>query len=253
MRIVSLILLVAAVLAALACDDNTLTPPATSKPATMLLLTPTPAPIATPAPLATPVPTVTLAPTEAPEPTPTPKPTATQTPTPTAAHTPLPTATPDQEDALTPSPTPIPTGRSAAGYTDEELSEISSAMINEFMDAIKSQPEPDLERAMATYSPDCQPNPAEFARQVAQLLAFLGEGEFSVEVLGVMRLPEFEEAAIVASIARLDGENLGGLTRSLMVYENGRWLDSDCEEARTKYLGPEDESEEQISPPKESS
>ena len=163
-------------------------------------------------------------PTPAPSPTPTPPPahalrvTATPTPVPTAA------------------PTPLGSSREASDYTEDEIAEAAGALHREFTDAINRRPGPDLQRAKATYSEACQPDDEEFATQIDSLLALLDGRELSIEVIAASRLPDHDDAAIIAAFPLLDGERLFGLTRSLAVFENGRWLDSDCEEGRAAFL-----------------
>ena len=153
---------------------------------------------------------------------------------------PEPTAGATPTVADTPGPTVIIGARDPGDYTDEELAEIATNLGEEFLDAIKAEPGPDLERAMATYSEACQPDPDEFTAQVDQLLILLQLGELTNEIMAVIRLPETSDAVIVSTWPRLSGENIAGITRSLMVYENGRWLDSDCDQARAKYLSIEE-------------
>ena len=182
-----------------------------------------------------------------PVPTETPQPAHPDTPTPSntkadRAVTPVPEPTLAAAPTVvaTPSPTAIRGARDPADFTDEELAEIAVQLGAEFLDAVRAEPDPDLERAMATYSEACQPDPEEFAAQVDQLLLLLQLREFTNEIMAVKRLPETSEAVIVSTWPRLNGENIAGITRSLMVYENGRWLDSDCDQARARYLSTEE-------------
>ena len=105
---------------------------------------------------------------------------------------------------------------------------------------INSHHKPDLARAKATYSTACQPDDEEeFAAQVDGLLDLFRTGELSVDVVAATRLPGHDDAAIVLTFPLLDGERTSGATRSLIVFENARWLDSDCEEGRAMFLGSE--------------
>ena len=127
--------------------------------------------------------------------------------------------------------------KEAADYSEDEIAEIALALNCEFFEAINHQPEPDLERAMATYSSICQPDKEEFAAQVDALLEVFEGKEFSFEVVAATRLPGFDDAVVVLAFALLNRERLSGATRSLLVFEGGRWLDNDCEEGRTMFIG----------------
>ena len=239
-------LLAAALLSA--CDDEPL-------PTSTTELTNTPTPTLTP--IETPIPTDALTPTD--KPMPISSPTATFTPSPgtTPKSSPSPTTPSPQPvetqvpSKLTPSTTPTPTSqvvgenRYAADYTEDEIAEIASALIREFLDAIKSQPGPDLERAKATYSAVCQPGDEEqFAAQVDSLLETFEGKELSVDIIAAGRLDDHDDAVIVLSFLLVDGERVFGATRSLLVFENGHWLDGDCEESRALFLGPETDQED---------
>ena len=233
--------------AALSACDNGAQPTATLTPeltATQVLTA-----TLTPELTATQVLTATLTPeltaTQALTATLTPELTATQAPT--ATLTPELTATPTSTLTPTPTPTvaapspPVDGGsRSAADYTEAEIAEIAAALNREILDAINSHPKPDLARAKATYSTACQPDDeVEFAAQVDGLLDLFRTGELSVDVVAATRLPGHDDAAIVLAFPLLDDERTSGATRSLIVFENGRWLDSDCEEGMAMFLGSE--------------
>ena len=161
------------------------------------------------------------------------------TPVPATA-TPVPTATP-----IPPTPTPAPRailqaapGKTPADYTADDLRKIAIAITQEFYAAITSQPEPDLSRDKKTYSEACQPeDDDEFAAQIDALLELLDGRQLSVEVLDVVRLPDTDDAVIALSIGLIDGERVAGATRSLIVFENGRWVDSDCDAGRALVIG----------------
>ena len=161
------------------------------------------------------------------------------TPVPATA-TPVPSAT-----FISPTPTPVPRGilqaapgKTPADYTADDLREIAIAITQEFYAAITSQPEPDLSRAKKTYSEACQPeDDDEFAAQIDALLELLDGRQLSVEVLDVARLPNADDAVIALSIGLIDDERVGGATRSLIVFENGRWVDSDCDVGRALVIG----------------
>lgn len=129
-------------------------------------------------------------------------------------------------------------GKTPADYTSDDLREIAIAITQEFYAAITSQPEPDLSRAKKTYSEACQPeDDNEFAAQIDALLELLDGKQLSVEVLDVARLPDTDDAVIALSIVLIDGERVAGATRSLIVFENGRWVDSDCDVGRALVIG----------------
>ena len=157
---------------------------------------------------------------------PTATPTAAPTPTPAA----LPTATPTAAPTHTPSPVSRVPSDDPADYTDEDILESAKALYLEFVDAIMTEPEPDLERAKATYSEVCQPKDDEaYARAVDAATELLGDPETKLDILAVLRLRD--DAALTVSTMRIGGR-AGGVTRSLIVFENGRWLDSDCDAGR---------------------
>ena len=191
-----------------------------------------------------PQPNPTLEPTSTSTPTSTPAPTPTETSTLTPTDTPMPTSSPTARLTPTPESTPgsTPTSgedKDAANYTEAEIAEIAAALNREFLDAINSHPKPDLARAKATYSAACQPDDKEFAVQVDGLLDLFRTGELSVDVVAATRLPGHDDAVIVLAFPLLGGERTSGAARSLIVFENGHWLDSDCEEGRAMFLGSE--------------
>ena len=152
-----------------------------------------------------------------------------------ATARPQPTATP------APTRTPLPPqGRAAADYTEDELADIAVDLTREFYEAVTTVPVPDLERAMATYSEACQPaDRAEFAQQIEATIDFFDGRELTIQVLAATRLPNTDEAALILAIGLLDDEPASGATRSLLVFENGRWFDGECPAARAQFLGPE--------------
>ena len=184
---------------------------------------------------------------EADEPTGTPAPTTVPPATPTSVPTAVPTIAPTS--APTPSislPGPIATpsgaatlgvegdGRDPADYSDDELLVIAQALADEFFAAIQEEPEPNLEQAKATYSSHCQPEDDEaFAAQIEGLLGLM-EGGFSVELVAVER--ESDNAALTLSFATIGG-SLVRNEPSLMIFEDGRWVDNDCEAGRAAFYG----------------
>ena len=170
-------------------------------------------------------------------------PSATPTSVPTAIPTNAPTSTPAFNPSL-PLPNPTPTGASPLGvegdgrepadYSDDELLEIAQSLADEFFAAIQEEPEPNLERAKATYSSHCQPEDDEaFAAQADGLLGLMESG-FSVELVAVER--ESDNAALTLSFATIGG-SLVRNEPSLMIFEDGRWVDSDCEAGRAAFYG----------------
>ena len=115
MRLLTLLALVFATFAVVACAEArstptsvpaptaTPTPTVTASPRPTTTPTPSPSPTPTATPTLVPTPTLTLTPTL----TPTPNPTA--TPRPTATPLPSPTPTPTPTPTATPTPTPVPT------------------------------------------------------------------------------------------------------------------------------------------------
>ena len=126
-----------------------------------------------------------------------------------------------------------------ADYTSDDLREVAIALTQEFYEAITSQPHADLDRAKITYSEACQPDDDdEFAAQIDALLDLLDGRQLRIEVLDIGRLPGTDDAVIALSIGLIDGERVTGVTRSLIVFENGRWVDSDCDLGRSHFLSP---------------
>ncbi len=167
------------------------------------------------------------------EPTPTPAPTA--TPTPTAAPTPTasPTATPPPTATPTPTaeptPTPTPVVNESAFGKDAPL-EGAQEMTRLYMEALFATP-PDFEAAQVLFAEVCRPSREEFLEQV-EGLASLPEGtEFSMQVLGTGTIPGRDDAIMVQSLPRIDGVPIA-VPESLMIFENGRWVDADCEAGR---------------------
>ena len=194
-------------------------------------------------PAAAPTPTAeSLTSVPAPTPSPIPEPTAQPSPTPAAtAPDPTPTST-------APIPTPIlPSanyGKEASDYTESEIMQAAENLTLQFWEAVTTDPTPDMERAKATYSEACQPNDEEFEEQVNLIIETFQGRQFSVEVIGASRLPERDDAAIVLAFPLLNGERISQASRSLLVFENGRWLDSDCDEGRALFLSSDpDESD----------
>ena len=160
---------------------------------------------------------------------------------PTATPSTLPgsASVPSTPATATPSPTQTPRSAGAkapADYTDEEIAEIAETLAREFMDAINSQPEPDLERAKMTYSEACQPDADEFETQITALLFMLDGRDISIEVTDVQRFEAEDDGVLIKSVGFIDGEEEGDRQPSLVVFENGRWLDSDCDEGRRQFF-----------------
>ncbi len=134
--------------------------------------------------------------------------------------------------------TPDAVNKAAADYTPDELVREIEKLHSEFFAAVRNEPEPDIERAKATLSKFCQPDEEEYAKRVGRLRNLLSRGlDLSVNVIAVTRLPERDDAAIALTSLLISGEQVFPATRSLMVFEDGRWIDGDCEEARAQMLG----------------
>ncbi|MDE2836105.1 MAG: hypothetical protein OXL97_01150 [Chloroflexota bacterium] len=107
-------------------------------------------------------------------------------------------------------------------------------MLSGFLEAVSATP-PDFEAAQALYAEVCTPSTEEIANAVETLgNAFLGE--FSIHVLAATRLSGRDDAVVLLSVPQLDGQPISGATHSLMVFENGRWVDADCEAARALVM-----------------
>ncbi len=155
---------------------------------------------------------------------------AVPTPTPSAVPTAPPTATPTTEPTHTPAPPTRVLGDDPADYTDEDILLAAKALYREFIDAIMTEPEPDLKRAKAIYSEACQPDDDDvFAKQVDAVMELLGDPVTKLDITMALRLRD--DAALTVSTLKI-GDGPGGVTRSLIVFENGRWLDSDCDAGR---------------------
>ncbi len=71
------------------------------------------------------------------------------------------------------------------------------------------------------------------------MLDLFGEADFELDVSGILRLEGHEDVVVAVSALMVNGEPFGGLTRSLTIYEKGRWLDHDCDAAHALVLGPD--------------
>ena len=181
-------------------------------------------------------------------------PTPSPEPTPDVAVEPSPMNTPVA--APTPSPTSISVGlpvrptatiesRNPADYSDEELVQLAQGLIDEFYAAVQAEPEPDLERAKATYSSHCQPDDdAAFEEQIEGLLGLLEGGDLSFEVITVERLSD--ESFLTFGFANVGGQ-IARTEPSLMIFEDGQWVDSDCPAGRLAagYEGGQESSQEE--------
>ncbi len=132
-------------------------------------------------------------------------------------------------------PTAIKVVKTAADYSDEEIAEAVASLTSEFSDAVNAEPEPELELARALFAEACRPEPEEFANEISILRSAFGGSEFSTEVLEVMRISGHDDAAIAVTIPKIDGEPIRDARRTLTVFENGRWLDSECPEGRARF------------------
>ena len=204
------VLLMSAVLIACESDDPTATP----IPATVPSATPTSVPTAI----------VVNTPTAIPTSTPRPTRTAEPTFTPTPAPSPTPTVSPREQILRTP----------PANLSQDDLTRIAQTVFDDFRDAVVGEAGQDWERARATYSSHCLPGSRTDLGDLAFVLSlkFLSElfdeQGYTVEVTFARLLGE--DKIFVTTITTISGIAVPG--DGLFIYEDGRWVDSSCEEGR---------------------
>ena len=181
-----------------------------------------------PIPSATPtsVPTAIVVNTPTAIPTSTPRPTRTAEPTftPTPAPSPTPTVSPREQILRTP----------PANLSQDDLTRIAQTVFDDFRDAVVGEAGQDWERARATYSSHCLPGSRTDLGDLAFVLSlkFLSElfdeQGYTVEVTFARLLGE--DKIFVTTITTISGIAVPG--DGLFIYEDGRWVDSSCEEGR---------------------
>lgn len=211
------IMVATAFVVSMACDGTTRPPPASPAPTPIAVLVATSAPTSTPFPMLTAIPTLT------PPPTLTPLPTLTPEVTPAAGA--VPTANPAAR-IYTPLPPSGASYNDPASWTDNQVSDAVINALQESLAAITAQPEPQYDRAMASYSATCERDAQEFAVYVDNLRKFIGTAEAELNILSVNRL--LPDQAFVSSELWLDGSPVLGLDRSLFQLEGGRWVSISC-------------------------
>ena len=122
-----------------------------------------------------------------------------------------------------------------AEHTVEDIARIARTLPEEFFSAVLAQ-EPDLDRALQIYAAACRPAREDFAKTVEQLRRVYGEDRPATAAVSVQRISD--DKAWVTSQLQYQGE-LINLEPNLVVFEDGRWRDCDCEQGRIAALGSE--------------
>ena len=139
----------------------------------------------------------------------------------------------EADETPTPDAVSIPVSGDPSDYTDQHVARISESLVSGFFEEALAE-EPDLDGLLAAYVPACRPDEEgliaglEQLRNVAESVAF--------EVVAVERIGI--DKAWVTTEMDIDGQTVD-LEPSLTVFENGRWMDSDCAAGREAALGTE--------------
>ena len=122
-----------------------------------------------------------------------------------------------------------------AEHSIEDIARIARTIPEEFFGAVLAQ-EPNLDRALETYAAACRPTREEFAATVEHLRRIYSDDRPVTAAVSVQRISD--DKAWVTSQLRYQDKMIN-LEPNLVVFEDGRWRDCDCEQGRIAALGPE--------------
>lgn len=164
---------------------------------------------------------------------PLPQPTVAFTLPPPATATPPPTSTPEPTSGPTPVPptyTPRPAPNSSAddpaNHSEAFIGTEINVLLKQFLDAIMAEPEADIPAALETFRQGCREDAAVLLQDVDALRGIFAGKEVEANVIQVAKL-EVDQAVVLIQLL-VDGVPAAPPARYLYLYEDARWLDSQC-------------------------
>ena len=143
----------------------------------------------------------------------------TSTPEPTSGPTPVP-------PTYTPRPAPNSSGDDPANHSEAFIGTEINVLLKQFLDAIMAEPEADIPAALETFRQDCRENAAALLQDVDVLRGMFAGTEVGANVVQVSKV-QADQAVVLIQLL-VDGAPAAPPVRYLYLYEDARWLDSQC-------------------------